>query len=470
MRDSLHERGLKYVTEAMATGKAMIGDAMEMKARADIPMGEYWLPYADFVNRNYIADLRDTAAVAHIYGKKIASAESITSTGIPYAYGPWDDKPAADENPSGRHQSVDLACLGAPAKRQGAGIGSRPVRDVVQPPGNMGGAGAGVDGLHCAKLLPAAARAAVIDVAYFYGEEGPATTINQAHAPEITDGYNYDFVNKESLLNEFSVEGGKLVTKSGMKYQLLYLGGTSNRMTLPVLEKLRALVAAGAVVVGMPPVDSPSLSDDVTRWKAAARDIWPDKSLVRKLGQGKVYQTMNLGQVLGHGGDCARLLVCESFLGCKCEVLPSGGWQHGHLLCQQPHRPADRRSMPTSASPEGRRRSGWRTWARSVQPPTRIHDGVTTVPLTLEPRDAVFVVFREPAKAMSRTVAAPSRMKLAGRERAVGMWSSRRAAELRNRRPLMNLSDWSESAPIRESSTSRVRRPTRRRSRFPRPR
>src|SRR3974390_1452434 len=94
---------------------------------------------------------------------------------------------------------------------------------------------------------------AVIDVAYFYGEEGPATTVNQAHAPEITDGYLYDFVNRESLLNELSVDGGKLVTKSGMKYQLLYLGGTSNRMTLPVLEKLRALVTGGAVVVGLPP-------------------------------------------------------------------------------------------------------------------------------------------------------------------------------------------------------------------------
>lgn len=34
----------------------------------------------------------------------------------------------------------------------------------------------------------------MVDVAYFYGQEGCSTTVNGGHAPEITQGFNYDFV------------------------------------------------------------------------------------------------------------------------------------------------------------------------------------------------------------------------------------------------------------------------------------
>ena len=413
VRDSLHERGLKYVTEAMAGRRAAIGDAMEMKARADFPMGEYWLPTPDRFTENYEADLRDTAAVAHIYGGgKLATAESITSTGLPYAYGPWDEKSTADEILVSGINQMTLHVT------------------VHQPNDNAPGLALGPFGMWFTRLETWAEQArawtdyiarscymlqqgrAVIDVAYFYGEEGPATTVNEAHAPEITDGYNYDFVNRESLLNEFSAEGGKLVTKSGMKYQLLYLGGTSSRMTLPVLAKLRALVSAGAVVVGLPPVDSPSLSDDATQWKAAVNAIWPDESPVRKVGAGKIYQTINLSQVLG----------TEAIQPDFAYVIP-----HADASVKFYHRAdADtdiyfvnnRTDKPAAINADfrvtGKAAEIWMADRGAIRPATyRIHDGVTTVPLTLEPRDAVFVVFRESTKAMSRTVVAPSRIRLA---------------------------------------------------------
>lgn len=411
VRDSLHELGIKYVTEAMATNRAMIADAMEMKARADYPMGEYWLPYGDFVNRNYIADLRDTASVAHIYGKKVASAESITSTGIPYAYGPWEEKATADQILLGGINQMTLHV------------------SVHQPNDNAPGLALGPYGMWFNRLETWAEQArawtdylarscyllqqgqAVIDVAYFYGEEGPAAAINHGHAPEITEGYNYDFVNKESLLNEFSVEGGKLITRSGMKYQLLFLGGTSYRMTLPVLEKVRALLAAGAVVAGLPPVDSPSLSDDTAKWKSAVRAIWPDQSLVRKVGVGKIYQTMNLGQVL------AEQRISPDFSYVKPSTDASAKFYHRVDGNIDIYFVDNRTDYPTPIDADfrvtGKAAEIWRADRGTIQPASyRIHDGVTMVPLMLEPRDAVFVVFREPAQSTSRTVVAPSRMKL----------------------------------------------------------
>src|SRR4029077_12240558 len=52
------------------------------------------------------------------------------------------------------------------------------------------------------------------------------------------------------------------------------LGGSSSRMTLPVLKKIAAFVDAGAVVVGARPVSSPSLSDDTEEWARIADRVW----------------------------------------------------------------------------------------------------------------------------------------------------------------------------------------------------
>jgi len=84
-----------------------------------------------------------------------------------------------------------------------------------------------------------------------------------------------------------------------MTYQVLLLGGTSNQLTLPVLQKIPALTNAGAIVVGLPPDRSPSLSDDPVQWESIVRVLWRTSALVNKLGSGKVYRTTNLSQVLG---------------------------------------------------------------------------------------------------------------------------------------------------------------------------
>src|ERR1017187_11030520 len=61
----------------------------------------------------------------------------------------------------------------------------------------------------------------------------------------------------------------------------------------------------------------------------------------------------------------------------------------------------------------GRAAEIWMADRGTMRPASyRIHDGITTVPLTLDPRDAVFVVFRGPAGATERTVVAPSRIRL----------------------------------------------------------
>lgn len=117
------------------------------------------------------------------------------------------------------------------------------------------------------------------DVAYFYGEEAPLTAVfglqPQQDAPV---GYGFDFVNSDVILHHLSFEGGRLAAPAGTSYRLLYLGGTSQRMTLPVLRQLRDLVAQGAVIAGSKPVDSPSLSDNEAAFHAIADQLWGERT------------------------------------------------------------------------------------------------------------------------------------------------------------------------------------------------
>jgi hypothetical protein len=412
VRDSLHARGLGYVTEAMAGRRATIGDAMEMKTRADYPMGEFWLPTLDRQQQGYFADLRDTASVANIYGKKLATAESITSTGIPYAYAPWDIKSVADEEFLGGINQFTLHV------------------SVHQPNDNAPGLALGQYGMWFNRLETWAEQArawtdyiarscfllqqgkAVIDVAYFYGEESSATGINHARAPQIAEGYNYDFVNSESLLNEFSVQDGRLVTKSGMQYRVLYLGGTSNRMTLRVLNKIRSLVKAGAIVVGLPPTDSPSMSDDVVAWKAEQREVWGTSAVRHQVGLGKVYRTLNLDEVLGAEN------IQPDFKYIKPDqdaVVQFTHRRDGDTDIYFVNNRVDHVAYTTADfRVTGKAPEFWTADTGKIQPASyNIHDGVTTVPLRMEPRDAFFVVFRQHTASVSREVAAPIRTTLA---------------------------------------------------------
>ena len=68
--------------------------------------------------------------------------------------------------------------------------------------------------------------------------------------PAPPEGYDYDCVNTDVLLNRMSVgTDGRIVLPDGMSYRVLVLPQI-DRMTPPVLRKIRELVAGGATVVG----------------------------------------------------------------------------------------------------------------------------------------------------------------------------------------------------------------------------
>ena len=104
-------------------------------------------------------------------------------------------------------------------------------------------------------------------------------------------GYNFDGCAAETLIARASVKDGRIVFPDGMSYRLLVLPRVET-MTPRLLEKIVALVEAGATVLGAPPQQSPSLSNypDCDRQvRELAARLWPQGNAGRhRVGRGRV--------------------------------------------------------------------------------------------------------------------------------------------------------------------------------------
>ena len=70
---------------------------------------------------------------------------------------------------------------------------------------------------------------------------------------------------------------GRIVLPDGMSYRVLVLPDDVDRLTLPVLKKIRDLVADGAIVSGPRPGASPSLTGYPAAYaeaRAIANEVW----------------------------------------------------------------------------------------------------------------------------------------------------------------------------------------------------
>ena len=146
----------------------------------------------------------------------------------------------------------------------------------------------------------------VIDVAYYIGENAPMMT--GPRDPALPDGYDFDYVNSDVLINRMSVVDGKIVVKDGPGYSVLVLP-KQKVMRPEVAAAIKRLVADGATIIGPKPVKSPSLQNyPVCDEKVAgiANEVWKDvdgKAVKKgKFGKGSVYDGVGLEDVLGAKG------------------------------------------------------------------------------------------------------------------------------------------------------------------------
>jgi hypothetical protein len=389
--ESAHARKLTHYAEALEFGRPSLGDDMAMRRHADIPMGAMWTYRPELGPRPpYVADLRGAASVAHVYGQNLVAAESLTAAFSPWAFAPADLKPIIDlefalgvnrpvihtsvHQPIEKKPGLSLAVFGQYFNRHETWAEqARPWVDYLSRSAFM---------LQQGRFFA--------DVAYFYGEEAPLTGLfidrPIDHAPE---GHGFDFVNADIVLNHFKIEDGALSTPSGMRYRVLYLGGSSQRMTLPVLRRIAELVEQGAVVVGERPTGSPSLADDPDAFAALARKLWSGAA-----GKGRVLSTLDLDAALRDIGLARDFEIATP--GSDAELMfVHRAVGDGHVYFVS-NRKAKAEQVEARFRVTGLRPEIWRATTGASEPVSyRMENGHTVVPLDLTASDALFVVFRE---------------------------------------------------------------------------
>ena len=403
----LHNRGMGRYSESHESGRAFIGDGMEVKRTADIPMSATWTPGTTDQDENgdvairYRADVRESASVAHLYGQEFVAAESMTARGNTWAFSPERLKPTADmELAMGLNRFVIHTSVHQPVNDKIPGLGLGPYgqwftrhetwAEQAEP---------WITYLSRSSFMLQQGQF-VADVVYFYGEDSNITALFGNKLPDIPDSYNYDFINADALVNLLSVKGNRIISPSGMSYSILVLDENSRNMSLPVLRKIRSLVEEGAIVAGPKPVRSPALSDDPAEFQSNVNELWKTENGENIVGKGKIFAGKTVAEVL------SALNIRSDFEYTLPEPDTKVLFVHRKLgkadIYWINNRNNRNEKLEASFRTEGMIPELWHPVTGKIEPASYvIENGHTKVPLHLDPNDALFVVFRKPGKSAS---------------------------------------------------------------------
>jgi hypothetical protein len=391
----LHKRDLIHYSEALESGRPSIGDDMAMRKTADVPMAAMWTYPAGNVGPqpSYWADIRGAASVAHIYGQNLVAAESLTAALSYWSYSPRTLQPMIDmEFALGVNRPVIHTSVHQPLSDHMPGFSlwifgqyfSR-----LETWGEM--AKPWIDYIARNSFMLQQGRN-VADVAYFYGEESPITAIYEKGVPrDLPTRNGFDYVNPDVLINQLSNDGADVVAKSGARYKVIYLGGTSSKMSLAVLRRLNDLVQGGATVVGQKPTGSPGLMDDPKAFSALADGLWGGKT-----GKGKVLASQDINAAL------TTLAVAPDFDASKAAPDTTTMFVHRKTSDSEiyyfTNRLAREEKTTLSFRVAGKIPEYWDAATGQSHAVSFDIDGEKTlVQLTLRPHESGYIVFRKPA-------------------------------------------------------------------------
>lgn len=281
------------------------GEFLQYGGQSDEIAGEYWSD-GDLGN----IENRAASSCGHIYNKRKIWAESNTSGGPAYSRSPIDMKLRTDRfftegiNATLLHVFIEQA-------------------DTSRYPGINAWFGNEFDGHNtwfshldlftsyikrCNYMLQQGLN--IADVAYLIGEDAPKMTGLQH--PALPKGYQFDYINAEVIMQSASVKDGKITLPHGTSYRVLVLPPIDN-MRPELLAKIQQLVKQGAVILGTPPMRSPSMQNYPEADKqveATSREMWGEcfaKRGVNSYGKGTVFNGYSLEEIfaeLGITPDC----------------------------------------------------------------------------------------------------------------------------------------------------------------------
>lgn len=404
LAQTMRRHNLVHYVESHESGRAFASDGMDVKREATVPMSATWVEGGSPATR-YDADVRESASVAHLYGQTIVAAESFTTLGPAFGYGPADLKSTADRMmANGLNRFVIHTSVHQPFADRAPGFALGPFGQYFTRHETWAEqATPWIDYLARSSYLLQQGRH-VADFVYFYGEDSNVTALYSARLPDIPSGYAYDFISANGL-DTLAVGAGDLVTKSGMRYRALVLDARTRIMSLDALRRLAALVKAGATIVGERPTTTPSLADDATEFNRLVAEIWGEvnSTSVSAYGSGRVIQASSSAAAV----SALAMTPDVSYAGNEVQIAHTHRRTDSAEIYFLSARGPREQTFEASFRVAGTTPELWHadSGKRDVVS-HRFEQGRTVVPLTLAAGDAVFVVFRGTASGNGKKVPA----------------------------------------------------------------
>ena len=375
------------------------GEFLQYGGQSDEIAGEFW-------SEGELGNIENRAAssAAHIYGKTKVSAESCTAGGKAYVRYPEMMKQRLDRFfTEGINNTLLHVYITQPTDDKVPGINANFGNEFNRH-------NTWFDYLHLFTTYIKRTNFMlqqgkyVADVAYFIGEDAPKMT--GVTDPALPAGYSFDYINGEVIRDRVTVKNGRLYLPDGMNYGLLVLPKLET-MRPELLQKISDLVAQGATILGPAPKRSPSLQGfpnaDIQLKKLAA-DLWGDIDgktiLSHKFGKGTVLSGMDMQIALNYVNIVADYAA---------KTTEPTLFIHRTTADADIYFVSNQTEKKITLSPEfrinGKQPELWHPVTGTMRVLTEFTQkgGVTTVPLTLDGLESVFIVFKK--NAVANTIA-----------------------------------------------------------------
>jgi hypothetical protein len=416
-RKFLNAYGVELIAEAGGPGPPIWDsnpvDGITALGAVDVPRGEFWIRHRG------IFLVKEIASAAHVYDKRLVDAESFT-TWRRWIDGPLAHKEIADRALSEGLNSFSLHTFASSPPEAGLPGWAYHAGTDINPAATWWPMARGLmDYLaRCSYMLRQGWF--VADVCHFYGDQAPNFFPPLCNVPEkpllagLDPSNDYDVCSSDVILRRMRVEKGRIVLPDGMSYAALTLP-EQDHIPLEVLQRVRALVAEGATVIGhRTPTRSPGLQGREEKDGEIGRladELWGESEASDRPDGSKVrIRPIGRGRFVIAGGKSAALRAIG--VGPDFEIAGRPEGDLGPLdfvhrrtrdaefyfirnTTKEPQGLTVRFRVAAEAQgqapefwwPDSGRRSACRGW-------TSIAKGRTELRLDLAPLGSVFVVFR----------------------------------------------------------------------------
>lgn len=388
---------------------------LDLGAVADVPMCEFWTKGLGF---NSSFSCIEATSIAHIFGKAVVAAEAFTSHPKPWVMYPGNMK----------NQGDWAFCMGI-NKLVYHTFAHQPLNDGLRPGMTMGPYGIHHDrGQTWWPMVSAYHRyitrcqhvlrqgRSVADILYLAAEGAPHVFRPPLSALEGDDvlpdkrGYNFDGCSPLALMGKADIQNNRIVFPGGASYRILVLPDFKT-MTPKLLEKIEWLAQNGAIIVGNPPLKSPSLTgfpECDQKVRLLAKAVWggfdtPEKETMRDYGKG----------IICWGGDFSKTDTTELYpnysviagllkkMGVEKDFESSGSIRYTHRNTNERdiYFISNRSNFPVEDTCTFRDGTGipelWDPVTGEIRflPDFKRQNGLISVPIKLDKAQSFFIVF-----------------------------------------------------------------------------